>query len=495
VAVLGIDVGTQSLKAVIVDIDMRVRGRGAVNYQPSFPHPGWAEQDPALWLAALEPAIGAALRSSGLRAGDLRSIGITGQLDGCVATSANGDALGPCLIWMDRRAEEEAKRIAPGLLLSRTGLVRDPSHMGAKIVWVRRNSPAAAQAAIWHQPVSFVVAALCGRAVMDHALASTTMLYGLAERGYADDLLAAFEIKRAMLPEIDDAAAVAGRLARRGAELTRLGEGLPVAVGTGDDFTNAIGAGVTRPGIVICNLGTGEAVGAVSRRCVIDRQALVETHSYLDGLFFVSNPGWLSGGAVAWFLSTFGVDRPDSLSALAETAAAGAAGLLFLPALTGAMAPRWAAGARGAFYGLTPAHGRAECARALLEGCAFALRDVVERFDALGVPASRIRLTGRAANNQLFAQIRADVTERPVEYGSGENAAPLGAAALASVAAGWFKDVPQAAEALPRDYRTLEPNPSVKAIYADAHGRYRQLFDLLSPIFDEGASTEEDGRS
>ena len=181
-AVLGIDVGTQSLKAVIVDADMRVLGEGAVAYRPSFPRPGWAEQDPALWLSALQPAIGAALRSSGMQAADVQSIGVTGQLDGCVPTGANGDALGPCLIWMDRRAEREAELVAPALLRDRTGLVPDASHMGAKIAWLGRNSPAAARAAVWHQPVSFVVAALCGRAVMDHALASTTMLYGLAER-------------------------------------------------------------------------------------------------------------------------------------------------------------------------------------------------------------------------------------------------------------------------------------------------------------------------
>ena len=488
-AVLGIDVGTQSLKAVIVDADMRVRGEYAVAYQPSFPHPGWAEQDPALWLSALRPAIGAALRCSGLKAGDVQSIGVTGQLDGCVPTGANGDAIGPCLIWMDRRAEREAKLIATALLRHRSGLVPDASHMGPKIQWLRRNCSAAAQATIWHQPVSFVVAALCGRAVMDHALASTTMLYDLAERSYSDDLLNALEIRRSTLPEIDDAAAIAGRLSRRGADLTGLAEGLPVVVGTGDDFSNAIGAGVTRPGIIVCNLGTGEAVGAVSQRCVIDRDGLVETHSYLDRLFFVSNPGWLSGGAVAWFLSTFGIDTPDGLAALAESVAAGSGGVLFLPALTGAMAPRWAAGARGAFYGLTPSHGRAECGRALLEGCAFALRDVVERFDALGLPASRIRLTGGAAKNRLFAQIRADVAGRPVDYGAAGNAAPLGAAALASVAAGWFEDVAEAAQALPREYRTLEPDTSAKAAYDEAHGRYRQLFELLSPMFEEAAAT------
>ena len=130
---------------------------------------------------------------------------------------------------------------------------------------------------------------------------------GSSERGYADDLLDLFEIDRKELPEIDDATAVAGTLSKAGANLTGLRAGTPVAVGTGDDFANPIGAGVVAPGIVACSLGTAEVVGAVSDRLRIDDESLVETHGFLGDRFLVSNPGWLSGGAVTWFLSTFGV--------------------------------------------------------------------------------------------------------------------------------------------------------------------------------------------
>jgi xylulokinase len=320
---------------------------------------------------------------------------------------------------------------------------------------------------------------------MDHSLASTTMLYGLEERDYADDLLSAFGVDRNTLPAIDEATAPAGRLSGHGAGLTGLRLGTLVAVGTGDDFANAIGGGVTEPGIAACNIGTGEAIGAVSREALIDAEAVVETHGFPGRRFFISNPGWLSGGAVAWFLSTFAVDTPETLSALAATALPGSNGLVFLPALTGATAPRWAAGARGAFYGLTPAHGRAECARALLEGCAFAMRDVVDRLDAMGLPSDRIRLTGGGARSRVWAKIRADVAQRPVEFGPAENAAPLGAAALAAVAAGLAQNIAEAARPLLPPYEAVDPDPAAKAAYDDGHRRYRRLFDLLTPIFDE----------
>lgn len=481
--VIGIDIGTQSLKAVIVDSDMVPRGETSIPYQPWFPAPGRAEQDPSLWLRALKPAITGALAGSGLTPADIKGIAVSGQLDGCVPADADGRALAPCILWMDRRAVDEVADIDPEFIRRRTGLVLDATHMAAKIRWMRKHLPETRNAATWHQPTSFIVAALCGRAVMDHALASTTMLYGLDERAYADDLLDLFEIDRKALPEVAEATATAGALSTAGATLTGLPVGTPVAVGTGDDFANPIGAGVIAPGVVFCNLGTAEVVGAVSDRPHIDDKSLVETHGFLGDRFLISNPGWLSGGAVTWFLSTFGVSTAGELSALAGQAPAGCDGLTFLPALSGAMAPRWEAGARGAFYGLTASHGKAACARALLEGCAFAMRDVVDRMDAMGIATDRIRLCGGGAKSRVWAQIRADLCQRPVEIAKVTNAAPLGAALLASVTAGMVGTVDEAVGRLPLQLATVEPDPAKAGKYEVAYRRYRTLFDALLPLY------------
>lgn len=482
-AVIGIDLGTQSLKAIVVDDELRLRGEASVLYQPAFPAPGWAEQNPALWLSALKPAIAGALDKGGLAPSDIKGIAVAGQLDGCVAVDSSGQALAPCIIWMDRRASAEIAGIDPDFIRERTGLVLDATHMAAKIRWAARNLPEASRVALWHQPVSFVVAVLCGRAVIDHALASTTMLYGLKERCYAGDLLAAFDIDADKLPGIDNASAAAGALTRAGAELTGLPVGIPLAVGTGDDFSAAIGAGVVVPGTVACNLGTAEVVGAVSDTLRLDPGGLVETHGFLDGRYFVSNPGWLSGGAVTWFKSTFGVDSPAAMSELAATVVAGSDDLLFLPALSGAMTPRWIAEARGAFYGLTSFHGKAACARAVLEGCAFAMRDVVDRLYELGIATDRIRLSGGGARSRVWAQIRADVSGRPVEIADATDASPIGAAILAAAAIGLSSSVQQAAERLSGGIETIDPNPSAKAAYDRSYRRYRTLFDALTPLY------------
>lgn len=481
VVIIGIDIGTQSLKAVVCDDALEIRGEASVAYEPTFPKPGWAEQDPALWERALGPAIAALLEDSGVQPRDVRALGIAGQLDGCIPVGPRGTALGPALIWMDRRATAEIEDIDPELILERCGIVCDATHMAAKIRWLRRHGPR--EAVLYHQPVSYLVSLLTGEEVMDHALASTTMLYDLSGRRYDPGLLSSFEISNQALPRLAEACDQAGRLNAKGAAVTGLPEGVPVAVGTGDDFSNPLGAGLVSPGRVACALGTAEVVGALSPEPVVDRKALLETHAYANGLYFVENPGWLSGGALSWFTRTHNLSDFGELDALAGQVPAGAEGLLFLPALSGAMAPEWIAEARGAYYGLTPRHGAGHMARAVLEACAFAMRDVVSRLEELNVPVNSILLVGGGAKSSLWAKIRANSTGLPVEIPANVDTSPIGAALLGAVAVGVWPSLDAAAQHVGAVERTVEPDCSVKALYDQAYGNYRELFECLRPLY------------
>jgi xylulokinase len=179
--IVGIDVGTQSLKVAVTDRDLVLRGEAATAYAPTITRLGHAEQDPGLWERALAPTIVSALAAAGSRAGDVAAIGVTGQLDGCIPVGEDGRAIGSCVIWMDRRAEAELAGLPCGEIRARTGVVPDASHMGAKIRWLKRHGATAA-ARRFHQPVSYMVERLTGEAAIDHALASTTMLYALDSR-------------------------------------------------------------------------------------------------------------------------------------------------------------------------------------------------------------------------------------------------------------------------------------------------------------------------
>jgi xylulokinase len=478
--IVGIDIGTQSLKVVVVDPALRVVAESSRAYQPRYPQPGWAEQDPRDWERALRPTIGQALARAGARPGDVLALGIAGQLDGCVAVDRSGTPMGPCLIWSDRRAVHEIDQVATDYLRRVTGITADPSHMAAKVRWL-----GAASAERFHQPVSYLVARLTGQHVFDHGLASTTMLYDLARRDFDDALLAHFGIGRDRLPRIAAATDLAGALHSDGARLSGLPQGLPVAVGTGDDFSTPLGAGLIEPGRAICVLGTAEVVGALSAQPVIDSAGLVETHAYPGGRFFIENPGWLAGGAVQWLLGVTGVADAATLDWYAARAPGGADGVCFLPALSGAMAPEWNAGARGCFYGLSAAHDRSHLARAVLEGCAFAMRDVLDRLHELGVGVQELLLVGGGARSNLWAEIRAEVSGLPVRIPERIDTSALGAAMLAAVAADIQPDLETCAVLVTAASQRVEPQ--TPGVYEDAYRRYRQLFECLRPLFAEPA--------
>lgn len=481
--ILGIDLGTQGLKALVVGEDFEVLGSGFCACPVHFPRPGWAEQDPGDWEVALGQAVGQAVSEA--KGARVEAVGITGQLDGCLAVDADARPLGPCLIWMDRRSELPPDPGLRELLLRESGINPDPGHMAAKIGWLRANRPETRVAACFHQPVSYLLRRLTGVSMYDHGLASTTMLYSLARRDYDPRLLEAFGIRAEQLPRIGEAEEVGGYLTAEGARLTGLQAGIPVAVGTGDDFASPLGAGVAEPGAVVCVAGTAEVVGALSDEPVVDPTGFVETHSYPGGLHFIENPGWLSGGALLWFVRTFRLTDYRELDALAAGAAPGCDGVSFLPALTGSMAPEWHASARGCFYGLTAAHGAGHLARAVLEGCAFAMRDVVQRLRALEVRAERIVLTGGGSTSALWAEIRADVSGLEVQRTHSPGTAPLGAAMLAAVAAEFVPGLRECAGRVRRAGERVAPNCGRREIYDRAYTAYRRLFSCLKPIFAE----------
>ncbi|CAN5170339.1 xylulokinase [soil metagenome] len=480
---IGVDIGTQSLKVAVTDSSLTIRGAASRAYRPDFPNAGYAEQDPRLWENALGPAIAEALAAADASPAEVTALGICGQLDGCIPAGVQGEALGNCLIWMDRRAQDEMTGMPANRIHATCGIVADASHLAAKIRWLKGHAGDAGAIARFHQPVSYMVERLTGAAVIDHALASTTMLYSLARRRYDDELLSVFGIAESELPPIAEAHDRAGVLNAGGARLAGLPAGLTVAVGTGDDFSTPLGAGIRRPGEISVAIGTGEVVGGVFSNASIDPGRLVETHPYPAGGYFIENPGWLSGGVVVWLMEVLRIETFAAFDALAAEAPPGSAGLIFIPALTGAMSPEWIAGARGCFYGLTPSHGAAHLCRALLEGCSFAMRDVVDRLALLGAQPNSLTLLAGGSNSRLWARIRADTSGLPVTLPRYSHTSVIGAAMLAGVAAGVFASVPDAATALPASAAQIEPDLDASTALEPAYRRYQNLFAALKPIF------------
>ena len=488
--VIGIDVGSQSVKGVLLDPEGRPGASASRALSTLYPRPGWAEQDPREWIVAMGTVIARLLDAARVGRHEVGVLALACQVDGVVPISAQGEPLGPAIIWLDRRAEVQADRLATHFgdasLFELTGLVPDASHSGPKIMWLRENEPESIAAATAFPPCAgYLVHFLTGELVIDHANASSSLLYDLTARQWSEELLAASGLTSSQLGRIAPAGEEAGALSEAGAAAIGLSTSCVVLVGTGDEHAASLGSGAVTPGIVTDVTGTAEPVTVASYELVLDREGLLETHAHaIDHCYLVENPGFVSGGSTRWLADNVLRVGHASIFDLALCAPPGADGLIFVPALSGAMTPRWNSRMRGAFAGLAMPHTSAHLARAVLEGCAFALRDITDRFSALGLGRDEVRVVGGGAASDAWMQIKADVTGRTVHRVLVKEATALGAALLAGVSAGTFQNLDDAVErSVTLADEPFVPLPKNADVYDQAYTRYRALYDALEGGF------------
>jgi xylulokinase len=432
----------------------------------------------------------------------ITAISFGSQLDGLVAVDDAGRVLHPALIWSDRRAGAECERLAESIDLERmrerTGCNLDPGHVAAKIAWLRAHEPELDRAAAAYLlPGSWVACQAAGELAVDPSNASSTGLLDPRSLAWCDEACAAFEVDPDRLAPIRPADAVLGPLAPWLREATGLPASTEVVLGAGDEMAAVLGAGVVEPGEVCDVMGTAEPVCAVIAEPASTAPPLVELHPHaVPERWLLENPGWLSGGAYRWFrdelggpeiarAAVTGADVYELLNALARAAPPGADGVSWVPALSGAMTPEWNANARAGWFGLTAAHGRAHMARALLEGNAMALRDVVEAIAASGHALTGLVCVGGGARGDLLLSIRAHVTGLTVCRPLDVETTARGAAMLAAAGAGIHPTVAAAARAMagPRA-DPVAPEPELCAVYDTLHGRHLRLYAALRPLFD-----------
>jgi xylulokinase len=402
---------------------------------------------------------------------------------------------------MDRRAQPEcdaaAAEIEPGRLRELTGCNLDPGHVAAKIAWVRQNRGAQHGAARWFLlPGAFVAWHASGEVAVDPSNASSSMLLDVASRGWSEEACAAFGIEADRLAPIRAAHEVLGPVSPWLRQAAGLDPSTLVVLGCGDEMAATLGAGVVEPGVTCDVIGTAEPVCAVVPEPALDPTGVTELHPHAaDGGWLLENPGWLSGGAYRWFrdelgsveltrAAATGANVYELLNDAAATVPPGAGGVLWVPALAGATAPEWNAEARAAWFGLTAAHRREHLIRAMIEGNAYALLDVIEAIRAAGFEPSRLVCVGGGARGELLLQVRADVTGLPVVRPDDVETTARGAAMLAAVGAGLHPDVPSAASAMAGGFREpVLPDAERRTGYATAYRRYRELYAALRPLF------------
>ncbi len=487
--VIGCDLGSQSLKGVLLDGDGNAVAAGSSSYDMVFPRPGWAEQDPRVWWTALKEVISQLLLASRVHPADIRVIGFASQVDGVVPVNQAGQPLRNAIIWMDRRSEAQCQvleKAAPREDIFRlTGLNLDSSHVAPKLLWIREHEPDVFRTARYFLlPGSYLVHRMTGTCVVDYSNASCTLIYDICNKIWSSFMLEYTGIDARTLGAITPADQIAGHLTTEAARELGLLPSTKVIVGCGDEHGACLGAGLVKPGIVCDIVGTAEPVAVAAQRLLYDSLRLVETHAHADPRWWLlENPGFVSGGSVRWFADKFAHGSYHEVNASARRVDPGSEGVIFLPCLSGAMTPKWNGAAKGTFYGLTMKHGMDHMARAVLEGCCFGFRDIMERFGELGIARDDVRLVGGGANSQLWCQIKADVTGRSIRTLAHKEATARGAAMLAGVAAGTFPSLDDAANRLVSFQDIYEPNLAHRAAYDEAYGLYRELYSSLEPVF------------
>jgi xylulokinase len=499
--VIGCDVGSQGTNCALYSADGSLVASSYQAYDLSYPFPGAAEQDADLWAPAVAAGVRELLAKVSEGPSAVKGISFGSQLDGMVVCDGAGRALRPAMIWMDRRAEEQAARVAERIgredFYRRVGANLDSSHAVFKALWVRDEEPDVwARAVHLMSPGTYVLREVAGPVAIDYSNASSFALLDPRSRTWSAEVLAAVDLPEHLLPEVAAATEPIGTVAGGFAEVTGLSSDTIVGVGCGDEMAATLGAGVFAPGEVCDVVGTAEPVCAASAVPREDPTMLVECHPHADpDAWLLENPGFVSGGNLRWWRDHFaplerqaeadgGGDAYDLLSAEAERIPPGAEGLSFLPAMQGAMAPEWNGAARGAFYGLTLAHTRAHMTRAILEGSAFGLRDILEAMANAGLDVRRLTIVGGGAKGPLWRQIKADVTGLPVRVPVSVETTATGAAILAAVAAGVHGSVGEAAAAFVAFRPDVhEPDPERREAYDEAYRRYREVYFALKPVF------------
>jgi xylulokinase len=488
------DLGTTGNKATLFDLTGAAVATTFVSYGTAYPHANWAEQDPADWWRAVRDSTRELLATSDVPPGEIAVVSFSGMMNGMLPVDRQGAPVRTAIIWADLRATAEAEFLAGRCgfeaIYRRTGHRPGASYTAAKLLWLQKHEPELyARTHRVLQAKDFAAYKLSGVFATDYSDASATNLFDLERREWAGDLMEAVGLDPDKLPPALPSSTVIGQVTPEAAAETGLRAGTPVVIGGGDGACATVGAGSVRSGDAYTYIGSSSWIAVTAETPLHDPQMRTFTFAHLDPkLYFPTGAMQCAGGAYDWLERLLRGEAEaklyDQLEAAASTVAPGAEGLLFLPYLIGERSPHWNPLARGAFVGLTMAHGRPEMARAVLEGVALNLKLILDAFQDQGAGIDAMRLIGGGARSALWRQILADVYGLPIlRPDLLAEATSLGAAITGGVGVGLFPDFRVAYEIVQVE-EAERPNAAAQACYAELYPLFRETYRALEPIYE-----------
>jgi xylulokinase len=480
---LGVDLGAGSLKATVIDADGHVLGEASAPVATSIPQFGWSEQNAETWFEALCGAVPVALGLAGLAGEDIAGIGISAGAHSFVLTDAEDKILRPAIMWNDQRSAPQAAALheKAGARIIATGLNKvNPTWTLAMLAWLKEHEPdvfAAAKKLYFAK--DFLRHQLTGTWETDFSDAIGGLLADNSTQAWSAQLCDLIGLDVSILPPIMPPTAIAGRITAAAAARTGLAAGTPVICGSNDTTVEFFGVGAVKPGMGAVKLATAGVLYLATDGPSVNPPISCYPH-IIEGMYYTATGTNSCASAHRWLRDLFATSFED-MDALAATVPPGAEGLLFHPYLQGERAPYWDPLLRADFLGLTISHEKAHFARALYEGIAFSIRDILAAAQALGQNYEKIRLMGGGARSKIWRKIIADVTGLTVERTESADAS-FAAALLAGVGVGVFATPEEAVSRCVRLLDTCPPNADQHAFYSKLFSIYKDAQAALAPL-------------
>ena len=494
---IGIDIGTSGCKIAVFNKVGEVLAAQSGTYPVYYPKPGWAEQNPEDWWNTICQVLPEMLQKAEISPDEIAGIGIDGQSWSAIAVDENGNVLTNTPIWMDTRAQEICERlnkeIGEDKIFEVAGNSLQPSYTTAKIIWYKENLPEVYEKIDKIlQSNSFIAFKLTGAITQDMSQGYGLHCFDMKKGCWDEEMCRHLGIPMEFLPEICECDHVVGSVTAKAAVECGLAEGTPVVAGGLDAACGTLGAGVIHPGET---QEQGGQAGGMSI-CIDEYKAdprLILGYHVIPGKWLLQGGTTGGGGVMRWFEREFadyermmkeqtGVSSLNQLNKIAEKVGPGCDGMVFLPYMSGERSPIWNPYAKGVFYGLDFAKTKGHMVRACMEGVALSLRHNLEVAREAGAEADVLRAMGGSANSLLWTQIKSDITGKPIIVPASDTATTLGAALLAGVGVGFYKDYEEAVSLTVKETRRHEPDPKNKAVYDKTFETYMELYKSLAHI-------------
>ncbi|HEY9672482.1 MAG TPA: xylulokinase [Waterburya sp.] len=479
---LGIDLGTGSAKALLLNTDGTVVSEASSSYPVQAPYPGWAESNPSDWWLAVASAVRQAVAH---RSHLVQAIGLSGQMHGVVLVDESGKPLHSAILWADTRSTQmlSAYHSLDADTLKRLGNPITAGMAGSTLLWLREHEPQVYAEGRWAlQPKDWLRFQLTTEVATEPSDASGTLLYDVVADDWAWDTLEALNLRHDWLPKLLPSSAIAGSLSSTASEHLNLPVGLPVVAGAADTAAAALGNGLLEPEWVQLTIGTGAQIITIRSQPILD--AYGRTHLYRTAVpnqWYTLAAMQNAGLALEWVRGILGLSWQQVYTE-AFSVPPGCEGLVFLPYLTGERTPHLDPEARGAWVGLGLHHTRSHLMRAALEGVAFSLKQGLEALEATGVKVTELRLAGGGTQEIAWQQLLADVLRVPLYTTTVTAASARGAALLAGIGIGVYEDAIAILNLTPQPTLAVTPNLDEPALL-EAWRRYQALYPQLKAIF------------